>query len=99
MFSACTGPPANRVTLQELLEQYNLTDEQLDSEIKKSDTPVIAHYFDNVVLYSSAMELTSAEEADTKESCRVDGTLAMMKCLQIWKQRDQQLTELYWILY
>ncbi len=89
MFSACTGPPANRVTLQELLEQYNLTDEQLSSEIKKSDTPVIANYFDNVVLYSSAMELNSAEEGDMKESRRVDGTqVAMMKCLQIWKQRD-----------
>ncbi len=50
------------------------------------------------------MELTSAEEADMKESCRVDGTqVAMMKCLQIWKPRDpsihEQLTELYWISY
>ena len=41
------GPPANRVTLEELAV-YKLTDEQL---IKKSDTPVIAHYFDNVALY------------------------------------------------
>ncbi len=42
------------------------------------------HHFDNVVLYSSAMELTSAEEADTKESrpCRWNSSL------QIWKQRD-----------
>ena len=89
MFFACTGPPANRVTLQELLEQYKLTDEQLDSEIKKCDTPVIAHYFDNVVLYSSAMELTSAQEADMKELRHVKGTqTAMMTCLQIWKQHD-----------
>ncbi len=71
------------------MKYYNLTDEQLNSEIKKSHTHFIADYFDNVELYSSAMELTPAEEADVKESGRVDGNqTAMMKCLQIWKQHD-----------
>ncbi len=66
--------------------QYRLTDKQLNSEIKKSDTHVIAHYFDNVELYSSAMELTTAEEANAR---RVDGNqTAIMKCLQIWKQHN-----------
>ncbi len=57
--SACTGPPANRVTLQELIKQYNLTDEQPNSEIEDSDTPEMALCFDDVELYSSAMGLYS----------------------------------------
>ncbi len=78
--------PANRATLQGLINHYNLIDEQLNSEIKKADTPFIAQYFDNVELYSSAMGLTTAEEADVKESR--GNQVAMMKCLQIWKERD-----------
>ncbi len=77
---------ANRITLQDLIERYRLTDKQVNSEIKKADTPVVAHCFDNVELYSSAMELTTAEEANAR---RVDGNqTAIMKCLQIWKQRN-----------
>ncbi|XP_064389447.1 uncharacterized protein LOC135337439 [Halichondria panicea] len=79
------GSPANRVTLQGLINHYNLIDEQLNSEIKKADTPFIAEYFDNAELYSSAMGLTTAEEADVKESR--GNQVAMMKCLQIWKER------------
>ncbi|XP_064387664.1 uncharacterized protein LOC135335907 isoform X3 [Halichondria panicea] len=82
-----TSSSASRIPLQDLIKRYRLTDKQLNSEIKKSDTPVIAHYFENVQLYSSAMELTLAEEADVKELRRVDGNqTAMMKCLQIWKK-------------
>ncbi|XP_064387520.1 uncharacterized protein LOC135335853 isoform X4 [Halichondria panicea] len=81
-----TTQRANRITLQDLIERYRLTDKQVNSEIKKADTPVVAHCFDNVELYSSAMELTTAEEANAR---RVDGNqTAIMKCLQIWKQRN-----------
>ncbi len=42
--------------------------------------------FDDVELYSSAMGLANAEQADVNQS---RGTqVAMMKCLQIWKQHD-----------
>ncbi len=89
MLTFSIGPPANQVTLQELIKRYSLTDEQLDSEIEYSDTPKLALCFDNVELYSSAMELTSAEEVDVRESRHVDGNqTAMMKCLQIWKEHN-----------
>ena len=84
--SLIIGSPANRATLQGLINHYNLIDEQLNSEIKKADTPFIAKYLDNVELYSSAMGLTPAEEADVKESR--GNQVAMIKCLQIWKERD-----------
>ncbi len=42
--------------------------------------------FYDVELYSTAMGLAIAEQADVNQS---RGTqVAMMKCLQIWKQRD-----------
>ena len=84
------GPSAKRVTLQELVEQYNLTDEQLNSEIEDSDTPEMASCFDNkVTQYSSAMGLPPAEQADVNMLYQREGTqTAMMKCLQIWKQHN-----------
>ncbi|XP_064384730.1 uncharacterized protein LOC135333658 [Halichondria panicea] len=80
------GPSAKRVTLQELVEQYNLTDEQLNSEIEVPDTPELALCFDDVELYSSAMGLAIAEQADVNQSRGTQA--AMMKCLQIWKQHN-----------
>ncbi len=84
-----TGPPANRVALQELMRRYKLTDEQLNREIVDSDTPVMALNFDNVEMYSTAMGLAIAEQADVKKVYHCEGTqAAMMKCLKIWKERD-----------
>ena len=89
MFASSIGQPANRVMLQELIKRYNLTDEQLDSEIEDSNTPKLALCFDNVELYSSSMGLAIAKQADVKQSCRTDGTqAAMMECLQIWKEHN-----------
>ncbi len=86
LFAFSIEPPANRVTFQKLIKQYNLTDEQLNSEIEDSDTPKMALCFDDVELYSSAMGLAIAERADVNQS---RGTVtAMMKCLQIWKEHN-----------
>ncbi|XP_064387843.1 probable serine/threonine-protein kinase kinY isoform X1 [Halichondria panicea] len=83
-----SGSPANRVTLQELTRRYNLTDEQLNREIEDSDTPKLALYFDNVSIYSSAMGLAHAEQADVNLYHREGTQIAMMRCLRVWKQRD-----------
>ncbi len=86
MFAASIGPPANRVTLQELIRRYKLIDEQLNSEIGYSDFPSLAENFDGVTIYSSAMELTQSEQADVNALCHREGTqAAMMKCLHFWK--------------
>ncbi len=85
LFNVCpsTGSPANQTALQELMRRYNLTDEQLNREIVDSDTPVMALNFDDVEMYSTAMGLAIAKQADVKESR--GNQAAMMKCLKIWK--------------
>ena len=84
-----TGPPANRVTLQELMWRYKLTDEQLNSEIRNFNFSYLAIYFNDVELYSNAMRLAPAEQADVNMLYYSKGTqVAMMKCLKIWKERN-----------
>ncbi|XP_064390662.1 uncharacterized protein LOC135338456 isoform X1 [Halichondria panicea] len=83
------GPAANRVTLQDLVSRYSLTDEQLNSEIGNSDIPYLAEYFDGVKIYSSAMGLTPAEQADVNRLYCNEGTqVAMTECLILWKRHD-----------
>ncbi len=87
MFAFSIGPPANEATLQELIMQYNLTDKQLDSEIE--EIIFLAEYFDGVEIYSNAMGLTRAEQADVNELFHKRGTqVAMTECLTIWKQHN-----------
>ena len=81
-----TVPPSNRVALQELMRRYNLADEQVNSEIVDSDIPEMALCFDDVDMYSTAMGLAIAEQADVKESR--GNQAAMMKCLKIWKRHN-----------
>ncbi len=91
LFNVCpsTGSPANQVALQELMKRYKLTDEQLNREIVDSDTPVMALNFDDVEIYSIAMKLASAEQADVKRLNNSEGSrAAMIKCLKTWKQHN-----------
>ncbi len=84
-----TGPVANRGALQELMRRYNLTDEQLNRKIINSDFSYLAKYFDDVEIYSNAMELDPAEQADVKRLYHSEGSqAAMMKCLKTWKQHN-----------
>ena len=71
------------------MRRYNLIDEQLNSKITNCDFLYLATYFDDVEIYSNAMELASAEQADVKRLYHSEGTrAAMMKCLKIWKQHN-----------
>ena len=65
---------ANRVTLQDLVSRYSLTDEQLNSEIQDSDIPYLAEYFDGSKIYASAMGLTPAQQADVNRLYCYEGT-------------------------
>ncbi len=88
-----TEPPANRVALQELMKRYNLADEQLNTEIRNPNFSYLAIYFDDVEIYSNAMGLDLAEQADVKRLYHSEGTqVAMMKCLKIWKQHNSSQT-------
>ncbi|XP_064387585.1 uncharacterized protein LOC135335877 isoform X2 [Halichondria panicea] len=83
------GLPANRVTLQDLVSRYSLTDKQLNSEIGDSDIPYLAEYFDGVKIYASAMGLTPAQQADVNRLYCNEGTqVAMTECLILWKRHD-----------
>ena len=71
------------------MKRYNLTDEQLNREIVDSDTPVMALNFDDVEIYSIAMKLASAEQADVKRLNNSEGSrAAMIKCLKTWKHHN-----------
>ena len=84
-----TVPPANRVALQELMRRYNLTDKQLNSEIRNFNFPYLAIYFDDVEFYSNALRLAPAEQAYLSMLYYSKGTqAAMIKCLKIWKEHN-----------
>ncbi len=71
------------------MSRYSLTDEQLNNEIRDSDNSYLAQYFDDVTIYSNAMGLTPAEQADVNELYHKRGTqVAMTECLTIWKQHN-----------
>ena len=71
------------------MSRYSLTDQQLDSEIGDSDIPYMTEYFDGVKIYSRAMGLTPAEQADVNKLYCYEGTqVAMTECLTIWKQHN-----------
>ncbi len=77
------------IGLQELIRRYCLTDEQLNSEIKNSDFPHLAEYFDGVTIYSNALGLTPAKQADVNALCQREGTQAAMNtCLSFWNQHN-----------
>ena len=70
--------------LQELVGKYHVDTVQLDREIPDNEVPVIAAYFDGVELYSQAMGLSPAEQADVRNT--YDFLKAMRMCLSIWKR-------------
>ncbi len=54
-----------------------------------SNIPFLAEYFDGVILYSSSMGLSPAEQADINELYHKEGTqVAMTKCLILWKKHS-----------
>ena len=69
--------------------QYNLTDEQLNSEIVRSEFPNLAKHFDGVIIYSHAMGLAPADQTDVNELFHKRGTqAAMTECFNIWNQHN-----------
>ena len=71
------------MSLQGLLDKYQLTTSQVNREIQQIDIPYLALHFDNVKLYVDAMELTPGQQNDVQKSA--DTHEAMIKCLKIWK--------------
>ncbi len=78
--------PANAI-LQRLMDRYQLTTSQVNREIQQEDVPCLAAYFDNVEFYVDAMNLTTSEQSDVRLKRIESNHLAMIKCLNIWKNK------------
>ena len=77
------------VTVEKLVEMYNLSNDQLNCEIKEEDIITLAGYFDNVEYYLSALGLITAEQTDIKFKKVTEGTqIAMNECLTLWKRHN-----------
>ena len=51
-----------------LAERIDIEHPLLNNEIETTDFPVLASHFDNVIMYSLALGLTPAQQADVKHT-------------------------------
>ena len=77
------------MTLERLVEDYNMSYDQLDCEIEEKDIIYLAEHFHNVELYLMVFGLTRAEQADIRSTAPFLGThIAMAKCLSLWRSHN-----------
>ena len=75
--------------MEKLAELYNVSHDQLDSEIEDSDMILLAVYFDNVEHYLDILGLTHDEQADIRLKKFLEGTRnAICYCLLVWKRHN-----------
>ncbi len=61
----------------------------LNNEIETKEFVILAAHFDNVRMYSLALGLTPAQQADVRQLLISDDTqTAMMKCLSLWQRSN-----------
>ncbi len=68
-----------------LMKRHNVTDKQLNTEIKEADFPHLAEYFDGIELYICKMGLTPSEQGDVKLKGNHNIQAAMIMCLSYWR--------------
>ena len=72
-----------------LAERIDIEHPLLNSKIDKKEFPILAAHFDNIPMYSLALELTPAQQADVKRFLvQYDTQTAMMQCLSMWQERN-----------
>ena len=72
-----------------LAERIDIEHPLLNNEIETTDFPVLASHFDNVIMYSLALGLTPAQQADVRHTKMLyDTQTAMMECLSLWHSRN-----------
>ena len=82
-------PSDTHVTLDTLINEYNISSDQLNSEVEESDVTFLAAYFDNVELYVKVLGLTKGEQVDVKRMAHSQGNqVAMTECLSLWRQHN-----------
>ena len=77
------------MTLERLINDNNMSSDQLEPEIEQRETIILAGFFDNVEYYLDILELTPTEKTDVRESKHLHGTqIAMNKCLLLWREHN-----------
>ena len=72
-----------------MMVKHEVTDEQLDQEIKDKDTALISTHFDDFENYIHRLELTGNEQADVKKIAQVSGNqVAIITCVSIWRGHE-----------
>ncbi len=72
-----------------MMVKHEVTDEQLDQEIKDKDTALISTHFNDFENYIHRLELTGNEQADVKKIAQVSGNqVAIITCVSIWRGHE-----------
>ncbi|XP_064389780.1 uncharacterized protein LOC135337741 isoform X5 [Halichondria panicea] len=76
-----------------LAERIDIEHPLLNNKIDRKEFAYLAAYFDDVILYSQALELTPPEQADVRRFLVLyDTRTAMMECLSLWQKRKPATT-------
>ena len=72
-----------------LAERIDIEHPLLNNEIETTEFIHLAAYFDNVIMYSLALGLTPAQQADVRQIKVLEDTqTAMMQCLSLWQRSN-----------
>ncbi|XP_064385076.1 uncharacterized protein LOC135333972 [Halichondria panicea] len=72
-----------------LAERIDIEHPLLNNEIETTEFPILACHFDNVKMYSLALGLTPAQQADVRQIKVLEDTqTAMMECFSLWQRSN-----------
>ena len=74
------------VTLETLTEGFNITSDQLNTEIEDDDPSYVSPYFGDPEQYMGVFGLTPAEQTDVKKCSGCQTAIAM--CLSLWRKHN-----------
>ena len=79
--------PTAGLSVEELMREYDVTDEQLNTKIREEDIFDLAGCFDCVETYLNKLGLTAGQQTQVEELAeRRDIQTAMTKALKFWRQ-------------
>ena len=71
-----------------LMKRHNVTDKQLNTELREADFSHLAKYFDRIELYVYEMDLTPSEQGDVTLKGNHNIQDAMIMCLSYWRRHN-----------
>ncbi|XP_064395955.1 uncharacterized protein LOC135342984 isoform X6 [Halichondria panicea] len=95
--SVALGPPGpspsipplvNEKGIIMLMKRHNVTDKQLNTELREADFSHLAKYFDRIELYVYEMDLTPSEQGDVTLKGNHNIQDAMIMCLSYWRRHN-----------